>query len=108
MAALEFFLSGFLRIASVSPLVPIQKLVKNLRRHIDISIVVFPPVPVCRNEKGKLRSLTIMGNRQHAPELVVFAVLIIQANRGAAGFHLNSLTRLYWQSTKGYSVVHFG
>lgn len=58
MAALEFFLSEFLRIASVSPRVPVQKLVKNLKGHIDISIVVFPPVPVCRNEKGKLRYLT--------------------------------------------------
>ena len=33
-------------IGSGMSLVPIQKLVKNLKSHIDISIVVFPPVPV--------------------------------------------------------------
>ena len=43
--ALECHWSGR-GIGSGMSLVPIQKLVKNLKSHIDISIVVFPPVPV--------------------------------------------------------------
>lgn len=49
----------FLGIAYGAPGVMVQKLVKNLKSHIDISIVVFPPVPVWFDEKTKLRSLTI-------------------------------------------------
>lgn len=94
-------------IASVSPLVPIQKLVKNLKSHIDISIVVFPPVPVCRDKKAILRILTIMGNRQHVAWLAGFPVLIIHANVRAPGFRLKLCTRLYQQSTAGLSNFLF-
>ena len=37
----------------------IQKLVKNLKSHIDISIVVFPPVPVVGRTWQQFRFLTI-------------------------------------------------
>ena len=78
-------------------LVPIQKLVKNLKSHIDISIVVFPPVPVVSRAEQQfsvpndrmtpadtsepdyrmtpedsrriLRFLTTETRRQHAPVL---------------------------------------
>ena len=45
-SGLRYRLGDSLRIAFGAPVVMIQKLVKNLKSHIDISIVVFPPVPV--------------------------------------------------------------
>lgn len=77
-------------------LVPVQKLVKNLKSHIDISIVVFPPVPVPGRPWRQLRYLT-----------PVFAVLIIRTNVRASGFRLDSCCRLYQCTTTGLSNFLF-